>query len=558
MDRESQRLPAASLVNEMQISPALLQEAASIAQASGDPVLRTLTKLGLLSEPRLADALARSAGLPRVASEGVTCDAELLSLFNISFLKRGCAVPLRRTTDAIEIALADPTDEEFLEALRFGAGAPVAPVIATFSAIDEALSAAAASGERPDSRQGPADAKLEIEDAEALRDLASDAPVVRFVQRMIGEAVEKKASDIHFEPLDSELAVRYRIDGVLQEVARQPRAIRAAVVSRLKIMAGLNIAERRLPQDGRIRVTIHGRDTDFRIATAPTIFGESVVLRILDRQEVALDFAALGFDADDTATLRDALSKPYGIVLCSGPTGSGKTTTLYAALRELNTADRKILTVEDPVEYTLPGINQTHVKPLIGYTFAAALRSFLRHDPDVLMVGEIRDRETAEIAVQAALTGHLLLSTLHTNTASGAVTRLLDMGIDDYLLTSTLALIVGQRLVRCLCVNCREPYVVETEIAERFGFAGLAPGSTLYRARGCELCNLGYAGRTSILELLVPGPTVQSLILAHADARTMEEEAERQGMRTILRHGISKAQDGSTTLSEVLRVTRPS
>jgi general secretion pathway protein E len=432
----------------------------------------------------------------------------------------------------------------------------VARAVATFSAIDSALASVQERTE-PTVEADRGNDPLEVEDAEALRDLASDAPVVRLVQRLIGEAIERKASDIHFEPQEAGLCVRYRVDGVLLEVTTEPRTLRAAIVSRLKIMAGLNIAERRLPQDGRIRVTVHGRDTDFRVATAPTLFGESVVLRILDRQEVALDFAALGFEADIVATLRDALSRPYGIVLCTGPTGSGKTTTLYAALRELNTADRKILTVEDPVEYTLAGINQTHVRPQIGYTFAAALRSFLRHDPDVLMVGEIRDRETAEIAIQAALTGHLLLSTLHTNTAAGAITRLLDMGIDDYLLTSTLALVIGQRLVRRLCVTCREPFFADGALAERFSGAGLAAGATLYHARGCPECaGTGYVGRTSILELLTLSPPVRSLVLSRADARTIEEEAVRLGMRTMLRHGVAKALEGTTTLAEVLRVTR--
>jgi general secretion pathway protein E len=552
----TQSHPATLLAKEMQIAPALLQEAESIARNSGDSLLRTVTKLGLVSEPRLADLLAQSTGLPRLDSEQVVCDSELLRLFNPSFLKQSAVVPLRRTDAGLEVALADPTDTGLLEALRFSASAPIVPGVATFSAVDSALtSLTEPHGEQSSGRA--AEDPLEIEDAEALRDLASDAPVVRLVHRLISEAVERKASDIHFEPRDEGLSVRYRVDGVLAEVAMQPRGQRAAIVSRLKIMAALNIAERRLPQDGRIRVTVHGRETDFRVATAPTIFGESVVLRILDRHEVALDFDALGFDADVAAAIRDALSRPYGIVLCTGPTGSGKTTTLYAALRELNTSDRKILTVEDPVEYTLGGINQTHVKPQIGYGFAAALRSFLRHDPDVLMVGEIRDRETAEIAIQAALTGHLLLSTLHTNTAAGAITRLLDMGIDDFLLTSTLALVIGQRLVRRLCGACRESFTAEGAVVERFASAGLTQGARLYRPRGCPECGgTGYSGRTSILELLTLAPSVQALILTRGDARTIEAEAVRLGMRTMLQHGIAKALDGTTTLTEVLRVTR--
>jgi general secretion pathway protein E len=324
-------------------------------------------------------------------------------------------------------------------------------------------------------------------------------------------------------------------------------------VSRIKVMAGLNIAERRLPQDGRIRVGVHGKDIDFRVATSPTIHGESVVLRILDRQDVQLDFDALGFDAGLIHTLREAIARPFGIVLATGPTGSGKTTTLYAALKELNVTERKILTVEDPVEYMLPGVNQVPVKPQIGLTFAHALRSFLRQDPDVLMVGEIRDRETAEVAIQAALTGHLLLSTLHTNTAAGAITRLLDMGIDDYLITSTLHVVIGQRLVRRLCGACRTPYQPAREVRERFG---VAEESTWFRATGCAACEgTGYRKRTTILEALPMSEGVRAKVLARADAHAIEAVAVEEGMRTMLGHGLQRVAAGETTLEEVLRVT---
>jgi general secretion pathway protein E len=307
-----------------------------------------------------------------------------------------------------------------------------------------------------------------------------------------------------------------------------------------------------MPHDGRIRVTVHGKDIDFRVATSPTLHGESAVLRILDRQDVQLDFAALGFDDDLIAVLRDAIARPFGVVLVTGPTGSGKTTTLYAALKELNTPERKILTVEDPVEYVLTGVNQLPIKPQIGLTFAHALRSFLRQDPDVLMVGEIRDRETAEVAVQAALTGHLLLSTLHTNTAAAAVTRLLDMGIDDYLITSTLHVVMAQRLVRRLCVECREPYEVSEELRQRFG----VDGGTWYRARGCAGCEgTGYRKRTAILEAWSMNDAVRGQVLARADAHSIEQVAVAHGMRTLLKHGIARVAAGETSLEEVLRVT---
>jgi general secretion pathway protein E len=372
-------------------------------------------------------------------------------------------------------------------------------------------------------------------------------------------AVDQRASDIHIEPVESSVHVRFRLDGVLRDIEHLPAALARPVVSRIKVMANLNIAERRLPQDGRLHMTVNGKGIDFRVATAPTLHGESVVLRILDRQEVELDFARLGFDAHHQSIMQAALQKPYGIILSTGPTGSGKTTTLYTALKELNQPDRKILTVEDPIEYTLVGVNQTQVKPGIGYSFAAALRAFLRQDPDVLMVGEIRDRETAEVAIQAALTGHLLLSTLHTNTAAAAVTRLLDMGIDDYLLTSTLNLIIGQRLVRRLCIECREPYVPSAEVIERFGLQ--TPNDTsapqLFRAVGCPLCSgVGYVGRTGLLELLELSEPIQRAILARADAGAIEKVAVELGMRTMFRHGVELAAQGQTTIEEVLRVTR--
>jgi general secretion pathway protein E len=349
------------------------------------------------------------------------------------------------------------------------------------------------------------------------------------------------------------MVVRFRADGVLREIENRPKAVAAPTVSRIKVMAGLNIAERRLPQDGRIRVAVHGKDIDFRVATSPTIHGESVVLRILDRQDVQLDFDSLGFDAGLVRTLRDAIARPFGIVLVTGPTGSGKTTTLYAALKELNVTERKILTVEDPVEYMLSGVNQVPVKPQIGLTFAHALRSFLRQDPDVLMVGEIRDRETAEVAIQAALTGHLLLSTLHTNTAAGAITRLLDMGIDDYLITSTLHVVIGQRLVRRLCTACRAPYEPSREVRARFG---LAEDVTCHRAVGCAVCEgTGYRKRTTILEALPMSEAVRARVLARADAHDIEAVAVGEGMRTMLGHGLQRVVAGETTLEEVLRVT---
>jgi general secretion pathway protein E len=359
--------------------------------------------------------------------------------------------------------------------------------------------------------------------------------------------------------MNGELRVRYRIDGELVDVESPPAHLSAAIVSRVKIMASLNIAERRIAQDGRIRLAVRGKDIDFRVSTVPTIHGESVVLRILDRSSLKLDFSALGFDADVSGAIRDLLERPFGILLVTGPTGSGKTTTLYTALLELNTRARKILTIEDPVEYQLAGVNQVQVKPQIGLTFANALRSFLRQDPNVMMVGEIRDLETAQVAVQAALTGHVILSTLHTNDAATAITRLLDMGMEDFLLTSTINGVVSQRLVRMLCPHCREAYVALPELAARLQIPSRSDGQPhqLYRPRGCEQCaHTGYFGRTAIVEVLAMADPLRQLVLSRADTAALRRQATASGMRSMHQHGIAKALAGETSVEEVLRATR--
>ncbi|PKU21565.1 GspE/PulE family protein, partial [Telmatospirillum siberiense] len=388
---------------------------------------------------------------------------------------------------------------------------------------------------------------------------ASDAPVVRMVNALIARAVEARASDIHLEPAEDRLAVRLRIDGALGEEESLPNQVKAAVVSRIKVMAGLDIAERRLPQDGRLRLAVRGQEIDFRVATAPTIHGEGVVLRILDRSSLSLDFETLGFEPALLERYLEVLRRPHGIVLVIGPTGSGKTTTLYASLAALNTVDRKILTIEDPIEYRLAGISQTQVKHQIGLTFATALRSFLRQDPDVMMVGEIRDLETAQVAVQAALTGHTILSTLHTNDAASAVTRLLDIGVEPYLITSTLNAVMAQRLVRRLCPVCRRPYTPSEQDLSALGLAEseAAAVRTLYRPGGCSACSgSGFRGRLSVMELLAMDEAVVRLVLNRSEAREIRKVAVEAGMVGMLVDGLRKAGAGLTTVDEVLRVTR--
>jgi general secretion pathway protein E len=398
-----------------------------------------------------------------------------------------------------------------------------------------------------------------VEDVEQLRDRASEAPVIRLVNLIIQHAVELRASDIHVEPFESRLKVRYRIDGVLQETEAPPVQLSPAVISRIKLMARLNIAERRLPQDGRIEMRVQGNDLDIRVSTVPTMHGESVVLRLLNRENVVLDFAALGFSEQPLQRLQSVLHIPHGVLLVTGPTGSGKTTTLYTALNSLNTSESKLITVEDPVEYQLEGVNQIHVKPSIGLTFASALRSIVRQDPDVIMVGEMRDLETARICIQSALTGHLVLSTLHTNDAPSSVTRLLEMGVEDYLLTSTLNAVLAQRLVRKLCTQCREAYQPLPEMLRELHLERLAGGQpvTLYRPKGCSACNgTGYHGRIAIIEVLVLSDAIRRLILQHADAGALRQAAREEGMLSMYEDGCLKALDGTTNIEEVLRVTQ--
>ena len=519
-----------------------------------------MPKLGLVSERDVAEALAQLLDLP-LAGEADYPDLPLHGeRVSANFLKEARILPLAETDDGLAVAMADPLDRYTIGAMQLFAGKPVLPWVGVPADIEAALERmfgrSGTIGEivQPVGEQGELGAE---DDVQRLRDLASEAPVVRIVNRLISRAVEQRASDIHIEPLEHSLRVRYRIDGVLREIETPPAQLRAAIISRIKIMARLNIAERRLPQDGRIKLAVRGKDIDLRVATMPTMHGEAVVLRMLDRGSVALDF--------DAARLRRRRARPpiarrstrpNGIILVTGPTGSGKTTTLYASLIELNTPDRKVLTVEDPIEYQLDGVNQVQIKPQIGLTFAHVLRSMLRHDPDVIMVGEIRDLETAQIAIQAALTGHLVLSTLHTNNAASTLTRLLDMGVEDYLLTSTLNAIVAQRLVRRLCQDCREPYPPLPELLAQLGLEGPRRGHVL-APRGCPNCNdTGYFGRISINEVLVMSDPIRRQILHHAEATELQRAALAAGMRPMFQDGIGKAAAGITTIEEVLRVTR--
>jgi len=546
------------LIESGKLDTAGLQRAERAMKAGSEGLHILLPKLGMVSEKDVADALAEALGFDLATATDypdLPVHGEALST---NFLKASRIVPLDDNEQALIVAMADPLDSYAISALRLYAQKPVVIRVGVPADIESAL-------ERLFGQSGSVNELVEeveaadldaVDDIERLRDLASEAPVVRIVNRLITNAVEQRASDIHIEPFEQSLRVRYRVDGMLRDGETVSRDLHAAMVSRLKIMAGLNIAERRLPQDGRIKLAVRGRDIDLRVATIPIMHGEAVVLRILDRGSVQLDFEPLGFSDASLEAYRSVLQRPNGIVLVTGPTGSGKTTTLYTSLTEINTIDRKVLTVEDPIEYQLAGINQVQIKPQIDLTFASVLRAMLRHDPDVIMVGEIRDLETVEIAIQAALTGHLVLSTLHTNNAASTLMRLLDMGVETYLLASTLNGIVAQRLVRQLCKDCREPYKPLPDMIDQLG---LKPGDIeeFWQPKGCEACRqTGYFGRISINEVLVMSDEIREQILRRADAETLQRAALDAGMRPMFQDGIDKARAGVTTVEEVLRVTR--
>lgn len=536
-----------------------LQE--DVAQNSGGGSLLTLlARLGLVSERDHAETCAEVLGLPLMAiKDAADLPPEGIALSQ-RFMKQFHLVPISEDASGVDVLVADPQDAYALDAVRLATGRAVRPRIALRSEIDDLVErwhgqGRSAMGAIVETADG--ETSGDIDDVEHLRDLASEAPVIRLVNLIIQRAVELRASDIHIEPFENRLKVRYRIDGVLEEGESPPQNLTAAVISRVKIMARLNIAERRLPQDGRIMLRVQGKELDLRVSTVPTAHGESVVMRLLDRETVVFDFHKLGFTDNFLPQFQHVLEQPHGILLVTGPTGSGKTTTLYTALSKLNTPDVKIITVEDPVEYQIEGINQIQAKPQIGLDFANALRSIVRQDPDIIMIGEMRDLETARIAIQSALTGHLVLSTLHTNNAAGGITRMLDMGVEDYLLTSTVNGILAQRLVRRLEPTHAEKYPASPEEIHKFGLRRFQPDGEifLYRPRGSAIAPTGYLGRTTIMEFLVMDDELRRAVMRHAGMGELEQLARNAGMRTMYEDGLAKAMRGETTIEEVLRVT---
>jgi general secretion pathway protein E len=554
------RLLGDSLVEEGLTTADVVTQAMARTERTGERLGDVLVAMGAISTEDMLRALARQLNLPYLSRDELPSPLPILKNLSPKYLRQYAVCPVSVEGGQLTVAIADPLNPLIADDLRQSTGLEVKLVVSHPDAITEAIDRSYEGAATPLQRivEGMDDDRTaEVdEDVNHLRDMAFEAPVVRLVNLLVENAIDSGASDIHIEPFEDTLRIRYRIDGILFEQEAPPRRLQAAVTSRIKIMAEMNIAERRLPQDGRIRVTLRGRRVDIRVSTMPTVHGESIVMRLLDRSSVFLPLERLGFGAATAQRFERLITLPHGIVLVTGPTGSGNTTTLYGALDKINSPDRKILTVEDPVEYQLKGVNQIPVKSKIGLTFATGLRHIVRQDPDVILVGEIRDLETADIAIQAALTGHLVFSTLHTNDAPGAITRLQDMGVESFLLSSVLQGVIAQRLVRRICRACREPDAPSPADLQALGVK-VEGGTTLFRGRGCPECRgTGYRGRTGIYELFEITEEVRSLTLRRVSTREIRRYAIENGMVTLRLDGWAKAQEGVTTVDEVLRVTQ--
>ncbi len=550
----------AFLLSRRAVDDLSLQRSQRAARQAGERFDQVLTKLGLIPDADLCGHLARFLRIEVIEEKDFPTEPVLPEVILERFIRVNGVLPLELNVDRLTVALVDPFNLEPVDALAYSTGYTLELRLITPANMEKALLTLYGRGQSgvaivdSDSR-GEAASEFDLQ---RLRDIANEAPVIRRVNQIVAEAIEAHASDIHIEPTLDQVLVRYRIDGVLRNVEQLPPGLKAAISSRIKIMAQLDIAERRLPQDGRIKLAVRGVDIDFRVSTIPTAHGESIVMRILDRSHVSLDFETLGFDLDLLEPFRTVMGSPNGIILVTGPTGSGKTTTLYTALKELNKPDVKLFTVEDPIEYQLSGVNQVQVQPAIGLDFPMALRSILRQDPDIIMIGEIRDAETARIAIQSALTGHLVFSTLHTNGAAASITRLIDMGVENYLIASTVKAVLAQRLVRRLCEACAAPNAATEQW--RLRLAGERFATTPPRLRGpagCSKCRqTGYSGRSTIAELLVMNDRLHRLVCESATDTALDAAGREAGMMSMYQNGMRKAWRGETSVEEVLRVTR--
>ncbi|MDP2913166.1 MAG: ATPase, T2SS/T4P/T4SS family [Candidatus Omnitrophota bacterium] len=556
------------LIDKKLIDKSGLDNAISFQKEKGGSLSDIIVNLGLISKDKLMLVLSRELGIPPINLSRYKVDPSVIKLIPKKTVKFCKILPISKIGNTLTVALADPLNIFAIDDIKALTGFKISPIITTEKDIREGIrqyyeeDAYAAIDKIVDNMKEDSGIKLLENPIESLQDsldilkMAQEAPVVKITDLLLAEAVNLRASDILIEPLENDLRVRYRVDGILREGRRSPKVLHNAIVSRLKVMSNLDIAERRLPQDGRFKVKLHSREVDFRISVLPSSMGEKVALRILDKAQAMLDIDRLGFDQRSLEEIKKSASRPHGMILACGPTGCGKTTTLYSVLQHINSPEKNIVTIEDPVEYLIEGINQVTVRPEIGLTFANALRSILRQDPNIIMVGEIRDFDTVDIAIKAALTGHLVLSTLHTTTATGSIIRLVNMGLEPFLITSSLILVGAQRLVRKICPNCKEPYELSEGLSEKFGIKRLADKAILYRGKGCASCmGSGYKGRVGLLEVLVLSPKIKALILEGAQEYKIMEEARHEGMRSLRENGIQNVLEGATTLDEIIRVT---
>ena len=558
-------LVAEGLIGQDQLERALAEQ-----KGTSEKLGSILVRLDLLTEEQLIGFLSRQYGIPSITLSQLDIDPEVLRLVPAQIAKKYEVLPVKRSGNSLTLAMADPTNVFALDDVAFMTNLQVLPVVASQVAIRKAIDRSyesqttAITGVLSELSADLGDVEV-LEDEEAggkvdvfeLKESADEAPVVKLVNMVLVDAIQKGASDIHFEPYEKVFRVRFRIDGVLHEMLTPPKRLEPAIISRIKIMSNLDIAERRLPQDGRIKLRYNTREIDFRVSTLLTIFGEKAVLRILDKEALKLDLTSLGFDTWSLDKFQAAIRQPYGMILITGPTGSGKTTTLYSAIHTINSPDVNIMTAEDPVEYNLKGVNQVQINEGVGRTFAAALRSFLRQDPDVILVGETRDLETAQISIRAALTGHLVFSTLHTNDCPSTVARLLDMGIPPFLVASSLLLILAQRLGRKVCKDCKEPYEADEDSLEPYGHEPTGLGRIpFYKGKGCQVCNFtGMKGRVAIYEVMPITEELREMILKNAPTAELRAAAQAQGMKTLRQAGLRKVIEGTTTVEEILRVT---
>ncbi len=541
-----------------------VRKALSIQKVTKEPLLKILQDIGAITEEQSAQVLAAQWGLEYVNLLNFPVDKEILNLLDPDRARYYGIFLLKKENDTFYVSISDPTNIEAMDYIRLVLGNNVKFLVSTRGAINQAIEKyyemESALKQAEEEVKGPSPEILREEeemDISKLRQLGEEAPVIRLVNNIISQAIVEGASDIHIEPLEKSLRIRYRIDGILYEKQSFPKSIQPGIISRFKIMSNMDIAEKRVPQDGRISLKFEGRKVDFRVSTLPTVYGEKVVLRILDTSRALMPLEKLGFSAENLKKFEDIINQPYGMILISGPTGSGKTTTLYSALQRLNSPVRNIITVEDPVEYRLKGINQVQVNEKAGLKFSTALRSILRQDPDIVLIGEIRDAETAKIAIEAALTGHLVFSTIHTNDSASIPTRLIDMGVEPFLVASSLIGATAQRLIRRVCKYCKKPYHPSEEVLQNLGFVTNVDtdGLVFYKGEGCDKCNhAGYKGRLAINEILPITPAIQRLIMKNASSREIAEQAKKEGMKTLLDDALNKAAEGLTTIEEVLRV----